>query len=71
MIKLNEISSEWLNQVSKQHRNADKILAEKVTTKPFYLVRCIRSMHHRNANTNNTTLNNLATVIKLNHKTNL
>ncbi len=30
MIKLNEISSEWINQVSKQHRNADKILAEKV-----------------------------------------
>jgi predicted nucleotidyltransferase component of viral defense system len=30
MINLNEISSEWLNQVSKKHRNADKILAEKV-----------------------------------------
>jgi predicted nucleotidyltransferase component of viral defense system len=30
MINLNEISSEWLNQVSKQHRSADKILAEKV-----------------------------------------
>lgn len=30
MINLNEISSEWLNEVSKQHRNADKILAEKV-----------------------------------------
>jgi len=30
MINLNEISSEWLNQFSKQHRNADKILAEKV-----------------------------------------
>ena len=30
MINLNEISSEWLNHVSKQHRNADKILAEKV-----------------------------------------
>ncbi|MBS1775017.1 MAG: nucleotidyl transferase AbiEii/AbiGii toxin family protein, partial [Bacteroidetes bacterium] len=30
MINLNEISSEWLNQVSKQHRNADKILVEKV-----------------------------------------
>jgi predicted nucleotidyltransferase component of viral defense system len=30
MINLNEISSEWLNKVSKQHRNADKILAEKV-----------------------------------------
>jgi len=30
MINLNEISSEWLNQVSKQHHNADKILAEKV-----------------------------------------
>jgi hypothetical protein len=28
MINLNEISSEWLTQVSKQHRNADKILAE-------------------------------------------
>lgn len=30
MINLNEISNEWLNQVSKKHRNADKILAEKV-----------------------------------------
>lgn len=30
MIHLNGISSEWLNQVSKQHRNLDKILAEKV-----------------------------------------
>lgn len=30
MINLNEISSEWLKQVSKQHRSADKILAEKV-----------------------------------------
>jgi len=30
MISLNEISSEWLNQVSKQHGNADKILVEKV-----------------------------------------
>ncbi len=30
MINLNEISIEWLNQVSKQHRNADKILVEKV-----------------------------------------
>ncbi len=30
MINLNEISSEWLNQVSKKHRNADKILVEKV-----------------------------------------
>lgn len=30
MINLKEISSEWLNQVSKRHRNADKILAEKV-----------------------------------------
>ena len=30
MINLNEISSEWLNQMSKQHRNADKILSEKV-----------------------------------------
>jgi hypothetical protein len=30
MINLNEISSEWLTQVSKQHHNADKILAEKV-----------------------------------------
>jgi predicted nucleotidyltransferase component of viral defense system len=30
MINLNEISSDWLNQVSKQHRNSDKILAEKV-----------------------------------------
>jgi len=30
MINLNEISSEWLNKVSKQHRNVDKILAEKV-----------------------------------------
>lgn len=30
MINLSKISSEWLNQVSNQHRNADKILAEKV-----------------------------------------
>lgn len=30
MINQQEISNEWLNQVSKQHRNADKILAEKV-----------------------------------------
>jgi hypothetical protein len=30
MINLNKISSEWLNQVSKKHRNADKILTEKV-----------------------------------------
>ncbi|MBX2932029.1 MAG: nucleotidyl transferase AbiEii/AbiGii toxin family protein [Chitinophagaceae bacterium] len=30
MINRTEISSEWLNQVSKQHRNADKILVEKV-----------------------------------------
>jgi predicted nucleotidyltransferase component of viral defense system len=30
VINLKEISSEWLNQVSKEHRNADKILAEKV-----------------------------------------
>ncbi|MBX3241856.1 MAG: nucleotidyl transferase AbiEii/AbiGii toxin family protein [Chitinophagaceae bacterium] len=30
MINKNEISAEWLNQVSKQHRNADKILVEKV-----------------------------------------
>ncbi len=30
MINLNEISSEWLKQVSKQQRNADKILVEKV-----------------------------------------
>lgn len=30
MISLNEISTGWLNQVSKQHRNVDKILAEKV-----------------------------------------
>lgn len=30
MIDKNEISIEWLNQVSKQHRNADKILVEKV-----------------------------------------
>ncbi len=30
MINQKEISAEWLNQVSKQHRNADKILAEKV-----------------------------------------
>jgi hypothetical protein len=30
MININEISSEWLTQVSKQHHNADKILAEKV-----------------------------------------
>lgn len=30
MINLNKISIEWLNQVSKEHRNADKILAEKV-----------------------------------------
>ncbi|HPD64585.1 MAG TPA: nucleotidyl transferase AbiEii/AbiGii toxin family protein [Bacteroidia bacterium] len=30
MINLNGISSEWLNRVSKQHRNVDKILAEKV-----------------------------------------
>jgi len=30
MINLIEISSEWLNQVSKKHRNADKILVEKV-----------------------------------------
>jgi predicted nucleotidyltransferase component of viral defense system len=29
MINLNEISSQWLKQVSKQHRNVDKILAEK------------------------------------------
>ena len=30
MINLIEISHEWLNQVSKQHRHADKILSEKV-----------------------------------------
>lgn len=30
MINLDEISGEWLNQVSKKHRNADRILAEKV-----------------------------------------
>lgn len=30
MINRTEISSEWLNQVSKKHRNADKILVEKV-----------------------------------------
>ncbi|MBS1489050.1 MAG: nucleotidyl transferase AbiEii/AbiGii toxin family protein [Bacteroidetes bacterium] len=30
MINRKEISAEWLNQVSKQYRNADKILAEKV-----------------------------------------
>ena len=30
MINQKEISVEWLNQVSKQHRNADKILIEKV-----------------------------------------
>jgi Nucleotidyl transferase AbiEii toxin, Type IV TA system len=30
MINLNLISPEWLNQVSKKHHNADKILAEKI-----------------------------------------
>ena len=30
MINQNEITAEWLNQVSKKHRNADKILVEKV-----------------------------------------
>jgi len=30
MISQKEISSEWLNQISKKHRNADKILVEKV-----------------------------------------
>ncbi len=30
MIDLNEITSDWLSQVSKQHLNADKILVEKV-----------------------------------------
>jgi predicted nucleotidyltransferase component of viral defense system len=30
MINLDKISSEWLNQVSKKHQNADKILVEKV-----------------------------------------
>jgi len=30
MINQKEISAEWLNQVAKQHRNADKILVEKV-----------------------------------------
>jgi predicted nucleotidyltransferase component of viral defense system len=30
MINQKEILAEWLNQVSKQHRNADKILVEKV-----------------------------------------
>jgi len=30
VINKNEISIEWLNQVSKQHRNADKILVDKV-----------------------------------------
>jgi predicted nucleotidyltransferase component of viral defense system len=30
VINLTEISSEWLYQVSKKHRKADKILAEKV-----------------------------------------
>jgi len=30
MINQKEISNEWLNQVAKQHRNADKILVEKV-----------------------------------------
>src|SRR5690554_7544891 len=30
MINQKEISNEWLSQVSKRHRNADKILVEKV-----------------------------------------
>ena len=30
MINQKEITAEWLNQVSKKHRNADKILVEKV-----------------------------------------
>lgn len=30
MININEVSIEWLDQVSKQHRHADKILVEKV-----------------------------------------
>jgi len=30
MISQKEITAEWLNQVSKKHRNADKILVEKV-----------------------------------------
>lgn len=30
MINKNEISAEWLSKASKQHRNADKILVEKV-----------------------------------------
>jgi len=30
MINLNEISSDWLKQVSKRKHNADKILVEKV-----------------------------------------
>ena len=30
MINLSEISNEWLSNVSRQHRNVDKILAEKV-----------------------------------------
>ncbi|HOY12434.1 MAG TPA: nucleotidyl transferase AbiEii/AbiGii toxin family protein [Saprospiraceae bacterium] len=30
MINLSEISSEWLSNVSRQHRNVDKILVEKV-----------------------------------------
>lgn len=30
MINQGELSAEWLNNISKQHRNADKILVEKV-----------------------------------------
>ncbi len=30
MIDLNKISVDWLNKLSKEHRKADKILAEKV-----------------------------------------
>ena len=30
MINQSELSAEWLNKISKQHRNADKILVEKV-----------------------------------------
>jgi len=37
MINLKEISIEWINQVSKANKNADKILVEKVnpTEKPY------------------------------------
>ncbi len=46
MINLNEISSEWLNQVSKQHRNVDKILVEKVVYAFCYKTYELKKLNH-------------------------